>query len=198
MFHFIGVRRNKTISQSYCKSNERSFVSLATVQSILVVLVSVGSKKELRSLEVRTSPKHRASIAATSSLSMDASFGNEPSEYMVSVVSTAPIQHQLSLDQSCSTSKASTTLTSTTIPITAELSECNDIVAESLEKILDNKLVREKRIEMEKKLETMRKKHDKEKLRVTSQRSGDLTDGIRRSKFYMNNKLVKRLSNKNL
>ena len=169
------------------------------VQSISDVLVSLGSKKEMRSLEVtRTSPKHRASIVATSSLSMDASIGNDL-DYTSSSVSTQPIQHQLSLDQSCSTSKASSTFTSTTtIPITAELSECNDIVAESLEKILENKLVREKRIEMEKKLETMRKKHDKEKIRVTSQRSGDLTDGIRKSKFYMNNKLVKRLSNKNL
>lgn len=163
------------------------------------MLVSLGSKKEMRSLEVtRTSPKHRASIVATSSLSMDATIGNEL-DCTSSSVSTQPIQHQLSLDQSCSTSKASSTFTSTTtIPITSELIECNDIVAESLEKILENKLVREKRIEMEKKLETMRKKHDKEKIRVTSQRSGDLTDGIRRSKFYMNNKLVKRLSNKNL
>lgn len=187
-------------------------------QSHTDVLISVGSKKELRSLEVRTSPKHRASIVAASSLSMDASIGNnEPTEYTTAgsgtgiggtsatvnaaaSISAHTIPHQLSLDQSCSTSKASSIqLSSTTsIPLTAELSECQDIVAESLEKILDNKLVREKRTEMEKKLETMRKKHDKEKLRATSQRSGDLTDGIRKSKFYMNNKLVKRLSNKNL
>lgn len=84
------------------------------------------------------------------------------------------------------------------IPITTEIIEVIDIVAEPLDKILDNKLVREKRAEMERKLETMRKKHDKEKLRVTSQRSGDLTESIRKSKFYMNNKLVKRLSNKNM
>lgn len=178
-------------------------------KSITDILVSVGSKKEIRSLEVRTSPKHRASIVATSSLSMDASIGNnESAEYTIAgsgtgaatSISTHPIQHQLSLDQSCSTSKASSMqLSSTTsIPMTAELSECQDIVTETLEKILDNKLVREKRIEMEKKLESMRKKHDKEKLRATAQRSGDLTDGIRKSKFYMNNKLVKRLSNKNL
>lgn len=153
----------------------------------------------MRSLEVvRTSPKHRASIVAASSLSMDASIGTEM-EYSSSTVSTQPIQHQLSLDQSCSTSRASSALPhASSVSISAELSESNDIVAESLEKILDNKLVREKRSEVEKKLESMRKKHDKEKLRVTSQRSGDLSDGIRKSKFYMNNKLVKRLSNKNL
>lgn len=160
------------------------------------MLVSLGSKKDLRSLEVPgTSPKHRVSIAATSSMSVDATMTNDVDSGAGH--SSQPIQHQLSLDQPSSTSKTSIALT-TTIPITTDLSESIDIVAESLEKILDNKLVREKRIEMEKKLESMRKKHDKEKVRVTSQRSGDLTDGIRKSKFYMNNKLVKRLSNKNM
>lgn len=165
------------------------------------MLVSVGSKKEMRSLEViGTSPsKHRGSIVATSSLSMDAATGNESELSSGAMSMSQPIQHQLSLDQSCSTSKASTTLTAGSTPITTtEFSDSMDITAETLDKILDNKLVREKRIELEKKLETMRKKHDKEKLRATAQRSGDLTDGIRKSKFYMNNKLVKRLSNKNL
>lgn len=37
----------------------------------------------------------------------------------------------------------------------------NDIVAESLEKLMENKLVREKRVELEKKLESLRKKHEK-------------------------------------
>lgn len=162
-----------------------------------VVLISVGSKKELRSLEViGTSPRHRTSIVATSSFSVDASTGNEI-EISSSGAISQQIQPQLSMDQSISTGKTSSALTAS-IQITTERSECMDIVAESLEKILDNKLVREKRTEMEKKLETLRKKHDKEKLRVTSQRGGDLTDGIRKSKFYMNNKLVKRLSNKNL
>lgn len=127
---------------------------------------------------------------------MDASTGNEI-ELSSSAGTSQHIQPQLSLDQSSSMGKTSLAL-ATSIQISTERSECMDIVAESLVKILDNKLVREKRSEMEKKLETLRKKHDKEKLRVTSQRGGDLTDGIRKSKFYMNNKLVKRLSNKNL
>lgn len=146
---------------------------------------------------VGTSPRHRASsIAATSSLSVDASTGNEIELSSLGAISQH-IQPQLSSDQSSFTGKTTSTLT-TNIQISTERSECMDIIAESLEKILDNKLVREKRTEMEKKLETLRKKHDKEKLRCTSQRGGDLTDGIRKSKFYMNNKLVKRLSNKNL
>lgn len=165
--------------------------------NISVVLVSLGSKKDLRNLDVISSPKHRASIAATSSQSMDASIGNECDGAGGASGHGQLIQHQYSLDQSCSTSKSST-LPLTSISLPPELPESIEIVAESLDKILDYKIVREKRIEMEKKLEQMRKKHDKEKLRVTSQKSGDLTDGIRKTKFYMNNKLVKRLSNKNM
>lgn len=101
------------------------------------------------------------------------------------------ITHQSSFDHSM------TLKTSVSAPCTNEPIEM-DISAETLEKILENKLVREKRLEMEKKLESLRKKHDKEKLRVTSHKSGDLTDGIRKSKFYMGNKLVKRLSSKNI
>lgn len=139
----------------------------------------------MRSLDVVSgSPKHRTSIVAASSLSVDTGLESECD------ISGASIQHQPSLDQTTTTSKAMTT--------TTEPSEMISICAEPLEKILEHKLVKEKRLEMEKKMETMRKKHDKEKLRVSSQKSGDLTDGIRRSKFYMNNKLVKRLSSKNM
>lgn len=127
---------------------------------------------------------------------MDAATVNDV-DYASGAMSIQPIQHQLSLDQSCSTSKSSTALSSS-IQLTNDSGDNIDIVAETLDKILDNKLVREKRLEMEKKLESMRKKHDKEKLRAISHRSGDLSESIRKSKFYMNNKLVKRLSNKNL
>lgn len=152
------------------------------------MIVSIGAtKKEMRSLDVVSgSPKHRTSIVATSSLSVDTGL---ESECDISGASSHIIQHQPSLDQTTA-SKAITT--------TTEPSEMINICAEPLEKILEHKLVKEKRLEMEKKMETMRKKHDKEKLRVSSQKSGDLTDGIRRSKFYMNNKLVKRLSSKNM
>lgn len=152
------------------------------------MIVSIGAtKKEMRSLDVTSgSPKHRTSIVAASSLSVDTGL---ESECDISGASSHIIQHQPSLDQ---------TTTSKTFTALAEPTELINIGAEPLEKILEHKLVKEKRLEMEKKMETMRKKHDKEKLRVTSQKSGDLTDGIRRSKFYMNNKLVKRLSSKNM
>ncbi|XP_012270478.1 1-phosphatidylinositol 4,5-bisphosphate phosphodiesterase classes I and II isoform X2 [Orussus abietinus] len=73
----------------------------------------------------------------------------------------------------------------------------NDIVAESFEKLMETKLVREKKMELEKKLESLRKKQEKEKIRVQSQK-GSLDGEKHKTKFYMGNKLVKRLSNKNI
>ncbi|XP_012521889.1 1-phosphatidylinositol 4,5-bisphosphate phosphodiesterase classes I and II isoform X1 [Monomorium pharaonis] len=76
-------------------------------------------------------------------------------------------------------------------------SNLSEIVAESLEKLMENKLVKEKKLELEKKLESLRKKHEKEKMRLQSQKAS--LDGEKhRSKFCMSNKLVKRLSSKNI
>ncbi|XP_072766140.1 1-phosphatidylinositol 4,5-bisphosphate phosphodiesterase classes I and II isoform X2 [Anoplolepis gracilipes] len=73
----------------------------------------------------------------------------------------------------------------------------DEIMAESLEKLMENKLVKEKKMELDKKLESLRKKHEKEKTRVQSQK-GSLDGEKHRSKFYMSNRLVKRLSSKNI
>ncbi|XP_011066447.1 PREDICTED: 1-phosphatidylinositol 4,5-bisphosphate phosphodiesterase classes I and II isoform X1 [Acromyrmex echinatior] len=73
----------------------------------------------------------------------------------------------------------------------------DEIVAENLEKLMENKLVKEKKMELEKKLESLRKKHEKEKMRLQSQKAS--IDGEKhRSKFYMSNRLVKRLSSKTI
>lgn len=72
----------------------------------------------------------------------------------------------------------------------------DDIVAESLEQLMNNKVIREKKTELDKKLESLKRKHEKEKLRF--QNSKTSFDGEKhKSKFY-NNKLVKRLSTKNM
>ncbi|XP_015596066.1 1-phosphatidylinositol 4,5-bisphosphate phosphodiesterase classes I and II isoform X2 [Cephus cinctus] len=73
----------------------------------------------------------------------------------------------------------------------------DEIVAESFEKLMENKLVREKKMELEKKLESLRKKQEKEKMRIQSQK-GSLDGEKHKSKFYMSHKLVKRLSSKNI
>lgn len=73
----------------------------------------------------------------------------------------------------------------------------DEIIAESLEKLMENKLVKEKKMELEKKLESLRKKHEKEKMRVQSQK-GSLDGEKHKVRFCMSHKLVKRLSSRNI
>ncbi|XP_058125571.1 1-phosphatidylinositol 4,5-bisphosphate phosphodiesterase classes I and II [Anopheles ziemanni] len=75
------------------------------------------------------------------------------------------------------------------------------IVADPLEKIFEDKVIRKKREALEKELKALKKSHDKEKLKIhASQKSTDLgVDGqVKKSKFAMGNKLVKRFSSKNM
>lgn len=93
---------------------------------------------------------------------------------------------------------SATTLPSETncIPKVAESKEeKEELIAEPLEKILENKLVKEKKLELDKKLETLRKKHEKKKMALHPQKSGDFSE--KKSKL-VNMKLVKRLSSKNM
>ncbi|XP_044255900.1 1-phosphatidylinositol 4,5-bisphosphate phosphodiesterase classes I and II [Tribolium madens] len=86
---------------------------------------------------------------------------------------------------------------SNSLPKTVEVKEekFEELVAEPLDKILDNKLVKEKKMELDKKLENLRKKHEKKKMTLQSQKSGDFSE--KRSRL-INMKLVKRLSSKNI
>lgn len=70
-----------------------------------------------------------------------------------------------------------------------------DVVAEPLEKIMDNKLVKEKKMELDKKLDNLRKKHEKKRMTLQSQKSGDF--GSEKKKL-INMNLVKRLSRNNM
>ncbi|KAH8412514.1 hypothetical protein KR009_002733 [Drosophila setifemur] len=159
------------------------------------VFVQVGGqKKELRPVEsLATSPKHRASISAAAAMSLelpsdrtDGSHRGGAGEDSVSIVAPS-IQHQHSLDQSVSTSIRQ---------VESSQFDVDLVIAEPLDKILDHKSVKEKRLEMEKKLESMRKKHDKEKVKIAGQKSSPLEG--KKPKFAITNKLVKRLSNKSL
>lgn len=76
-----------------------------------------------------------------------------------------------------------------------EIKEFEELVAEPLDKILENKLVKEKKLELDKKLDNLRKKHEKKKMSLNSQKSTDFSE--KRSKL-ANMKLVKRLSSKNM
>ncbi|XP_016944073.1 1-phosphatidylinositol 4,5-bisphosphate phosphodiesterase classes I and II isoform X2 [Drosophila suzukii] len=149
-----------------------------------------GQKKELRPVEsLATSPKHRPSISAAAAMSvevtMDRTDGGRGEDSGSIVVPS--IQHQHSLDQSVSTSIRQ---------VESSQFDVDLVLAEPLDKILDHKSVKEKRLEMEKKLESLRKKHDKEKVKIAGQKSSPLEG--KKPKFAITNKLVKRLSNKSL
>ncbi|XP_037908044.1 1-phosphatidylinositol 4,5-bisphosphate phosphodiesterase classes I and II [Hermetia illucens] len=151
-------------------------------------IVNSCQRKDLRPCEPLTgSPKHRSSIVASSAaISMEAPSDGDSEIPTGAVIPT--ISHQHSLDQGASVPSKQMAET---------ILETEEITAEPLEKIIEHKLVREKRLEMEKKLESLRKKHDKEKLKVCSQK-GSPSEGLKKPKFSVTNKLVKRLSSKNL
>lgn len=134
------------------------------------------------------SPASRHSISAATALSIDNSSSTHV-EQQDAIVNTQIHQvHQVpssSLEQN------------TSIPKPVEPVQMEEILAESLESILENKLVKEKKTELDKKLESLRKKHEKEKMRLQTQKSGEF-GAEKRSKFYMSHKLVKRLSSKNM
>ncbi|XP_013102545.1 1-phosphatidylinositol 4,5-bisphosphate phosphodiesterase classes I and II isoform X3 [Stomoxys calcitrans] len=153
------------------------------------VFVQVGGqKKELRPVESSTiSPKHRSSISASAALNTEVSTSRDTGDCVVNNTMQS-IQHQHSLD--------STAQTSTSIKqIESSQFDVESLTAEPLDKILEHKTVREKRLEMEKKLDTLRKKHDKEKVKITGAKSSPL-ESSKKTKFA--SKLVKRISNKNL
>lgn len=72
------------------------------------------------------------------------------------------------------------------------------IVAESLTKFMDNKLVKDKEMELEKKIDALRRKQEKERHRIQHLKSSHESDRMRMSKFSMSSRFVKRLSIKNM
>lgn len=138
---------------------------------------------------ITISPKHRASITAATSMSVEMSNEIDGSGGHDSLSNTIQsIQHQHSLDQSINTSIRQ---------VESSQFDVDLVIAEPLDKIFDHKMVREKRLEMEKKLESLRRKHDKDKVKIAASKLGSL-DGNKKPKFSMTNKLVKRLSSKSL
>lgn len=72
------------------------------------------------------------------------------------------------------------------------------IVAESLTQLMENKTVKEKKLELEKKMENLLRKQSKEKHRLLNLKPGNDSDRVRTSKFSMSSRFVKRLSIKNM
>lgn len=84
------------------------------------------------------------------------------------------------------------------LPVLLSTSLSEGVVAESLSKLNDNKLVKDKKMELEKKIEMLRRKHEKERHRVQHLKSSHDSERMRISKFSMSSRFVKRLSIKNL
>uniref|UniRef100_A0A1A9Z7Q2 1-phosphatidylinositol 4,5-bisphosphate phosphodiesterase n=1 Tax=Glossina pallidipes TaxID=7398 RepID=A0A1A9Z7Q2_GLOPL len=143
-----------------------------------------GHKKDTRPVEsTALSPKHKTSLtAATTNVEVTGEHDSIESAAAI----TSSIQHQHSLDLTVQTSVKQIETSQFDVEI---------LEAEPLEKIFEHKLVREKRLKMEKKLESLRKKHDEEKIKIAESQLGSL-ERNRKQKFAITNKLVKRLSNK--
>lgn len=72
------------------------------------------------------------------------------------------------------------------------------MVAESLPKLMDNKLIKDKQMELEKKIDALRRKQEKERHRTQHPKSSHESDRLRMSKFSMSSRFVKRLSIKSM
>ncbi|CAH0561313.1 unnamed protein product [Brassicogethes aeneus] len=134
--------------------------------------------KAIREQATNGSPLQRPSIIAAGGVSIDVT----ENEVILNQSSPNPITIM-------------SAETNSLAKIESKEDKIEEIIAEPLEKILDNKVVKEKKLELDKKLENLRKKHEKKKMTLHSQKSGDFSE--KRSKL-INMKLVKRLSRTNI
>lgn len=168
-------------------------------------------KKEIKPTDTATSsPKHRASIPTTQAINVAdvetlsisdsnnisgvSSGGNSGGYVMTTTTASTNFGTSTSFSPPIETSSLSVPSKSSTLPrsIQQEAFEADDIVAETLEKILEHKSIREKREALEKKIRVLRKSHDKKKVELTQ---NEISEGKNKSSI---NKLVKKLSSKNM
>ncbi|XP_077286123.1 phospholipase C at 21C isoform X2 [Arctopsyche grandis] len=170
------------------------------------------------------SPRHRASVAGIThqgslqqptpvplaAASSSPNIAAEPVSTSLISPSTAPVPSaSVDGDNDQTTTQEVQAKTISTLDQSLNVAACGEALpseeleAESFERVMNSKTVKEKRAELEKKVETLKRKHEKERARALHghQRSCDLSSSdsaARRTKFYMTNKLVKRLSSKNI
>ena len=148
-------------------------------------------KKEIKPSDTASSsPKHRTSIGTTNQINVEPSIEQSSNTSDNNVASGGSSTIQLT---SVEPITKSATLPRTLPDVTAS-NEADEIVAETLEKIFEHKLIREKREALEKKIRVLKKSHDKKKLEVVQNEIGD----GKKSSIFSSNRLVKRLSSKNM
>lgn len=151
---------------------------------------TVGTlKKEIKPSDTASSsPKHRASIGTSNQIAIEQTLEQSSSE---NNVASGGVNSTIQLP-SAEPNKAAT------LPrIHTEISasnEADEIVAETLEKIFEHKSIREKREALEKKIRGLKKNHDKKKVELVQSEIGD----GKKSSIFSSNRLVKRLSSKNM
>lgn len=154
--------------------------------------VAIFKKDSKQTESASSSPKQRSSLGQSAAYSINLEASSEPniSENNVSAMSGKTQNSQLYTEQP---------LKATTLPrnlpeiTTTAVSDAN-IVADTLEKILEHKSIKEKREALEKKIRALRKSHDKKKVEVTQHEIGD----GKKTSIFSSNRLVKRLSSKNM
>lgn len=152
---------------------------------------TVGTlKKDIKPSDTASSsPKHRTSIGISNQITVESTLEQSTSENNVASGGGANSTTQL---PSMEPNKAAT------LPrIHTEISastEADEIVAETLEKIFEHKSIREKREALEKKIRGLKKSHDKKKVEAMQ---SEISDG-KKSSIFSSNRLVKRLSSKNM
>lgn len=160
---------------------------------------SVGTlKKEIKQSDTASSsPKHRSSIGTSAAHSTNANDTIMTDLLPISDNNIASGSLGINVGTNLSATTPSQQVESSkisTLPrCTPEImtNEADDIVAETLEKILEHKSIKEKRETLEKKIRTLRKSHDKKKIELAQNEIGD-------GKKSSINKLVKKLSSKNM
>ena len=144
-------------------------------------------KKEIKPSDTASSsPKHRASIGTTNQINIEPSIEQSTSDNNVASGGNSTVQLT-----SAEPIKAATLPRP---PPEVTSNEADEIVAETLEKIFEHKSIREKREALEKKIRALKKSHDKKKVEVVQNEIGD----GKKSSIFSSNRLVKRLSSKNM
>ncbi|KAG5676110.1 hypothetical protein PVAND_005964 [Polypedilum vanderplanki] len=159
-------------------------------------------KKDIKpSSSASSSPKHRSSISATTAHSTieTSAIDNTPlpvsdNNLLVASSSLNVSSSQIATANSPSLSQPTESSKIATLPRSQTdnmPNEADDIIAETLEKILEHKSIREKRETLEKKIRLLKKNHDKKKVEL-------MQNDIGEAKKSSINKLVKKLSSKNM
>ncbi|CRK93620.1 CLUMA_CG007150, isoform A [Clunio marinus] len=150
---------------------------------------SIGTlKKEIKPSDTASSsPKHRPSVGTNNQINAEPSFDQTFVDNNV-----ASGGNPLPIQQPTVEMTKAATLPRTQPDITSN--EADEIVAETLEKIFEHKSIREKREALEKKIRGLKKSHDKKKVEVMQ---NEISEG-KKSSIFSSNRLVKRLSSKNM